>query len=37
MLALLTIFAVIAIVGWVTDQTLRDVQGIRRAWRQRQR
>jgi hypothetical protein len=33
MLALVTIFAVIALVGWVADQTLRDVQGIRRTWR----
>ncbi len=37
MLTLLTIFAVIALVGWVADQTLRDLQGIRRTWRQRQR
>jgi hypothetical protein len=37
MLALLTIFAVVGLVGWVADQTLGDVQGIRRAWRHRHR
>jgi hypothetical protein len=30
MFALLTILAVTALVGWVADQTLRDLQGIRR-------
>jgi len=33
MYALVTIVCLIAIVGWVADQTMRDVQHIRRDWR----
>jgi hypothetical protein len=35
MYALVTIVCLIAIVAWVADQTLSDVQHIRRNWHRR--